>query len=507
MARYKDYSYSQGVMIPVDFTKQITPGTIEHTIHWLVDNKIDLSGIAKKYKNNTTGAPAYDPAILLKIILLAYSRGIISSRMIMKACRENIVFRALSADSMPDFTTIASFVRGMKDEIKTIFTNVLLVCHEMDLLGGTEFALDGCKMSSNASKEFSGTFSDLAKKKEKIEATIEFLVTKQINSDESELDETNKNSENPKEKIIERLQKKSNKINHFLQENSPKIKSRKGEAQSNITDNESAKMKTSHGIIQGYNGMALVDAKNQVVVNAEAFGSGHEHELLEPMIEGAKENAKNIGIGKDYYKGKRLIADTGSFKEENLKYLVSEKINAYIPDQQFRKRDPRFSTAKRHKVKGTPGKLFTKEDFTYSKSDDTFICPAGKILKYSCNQVFGNTEGRRYISSRSNCNECELRNSCVRSDKTRYRTLYVIEKFFNRNYSDEMRLKIDTAEGREIYSRRMGIVEPVFGNIRGCKKLDKFTLRSKSKVNIQWVLYTIVHNMDKITKYGVMEGV
>jgi len=57
MARYKDYSYSQGVMIPVDFTKQITPGTIEHTIHWLVDNKIYLSGIAKKYKNNTTGAP------------------------------------------------------------------------------------------------------------------------------------------------------------------------------------------------------------------------------------------------------------------------------------------------------------------------------------------------------------------------------------------------------------------------------------------------------------------
>ena len=96
MARYKHYSYEQGVMLPVAFTSQIVPGTIEHTINWLVDNKIDLSGISKRYINDNTGAPAYAPAILLKIILLAYSRGIIISRIIMKACRENIIFKALT---------------------------------------------------------------------------------------------------------------------------------------------------------------------------------------------------------------------------------------------------------------------------------------------------------------------------------------------------------------------------------------------------------------------------
>ena len=96
MARYKNYSYEQGIMIPVNFTRQILPGTIEHTIHWLVDHKIDLSGIESKFNNGKTGAPAYDPAILFKIILLAYSRGITSSRKMM----ENIVFRVFSADSM-----------------------------------------------------------------------------------------------------------------------------------------------------------------------------------------------------------------------------------------------------------------------------------------------------------------------------------------------------------------------------------------------------------------------
>jgi transposase len=501
MAKYKKYSYDQGVMIPVDFTKQILPGSLEYTIHWLVENKIDLTGIESKYKNDSTGAPAYDPAILLKIVLLAYSRGIITSRKIMEACRENIVFMALSADSMPDFTTIAAFVRDMKDEVKKIFTNVLLVCDDMNLLGGTEFALDGCKISSNAARENSGTFADLAVKKEKIEKTIDFILKQQIEKDTSDQSEQGSTVK----QRIERLRKKAEKIEKFLKENTYKQKSRGGEAQSNITDNESAKMKTSHGVIQGYNGMALVDAKKQIVVSAEVFGSGHEQELLVPMIEEAKRNAVEIGLGHDYYKGKRIIADTGSFKEENLEYLSSEDIDAYIPDQQYRRRDPRFSTMRRHKA--LKDQLFTKDDFIYDRSSDRFTCPAGKILKYSGNQKLANTEGRRYISSRSNCNECLLRDKCVRSDTTRYRTLYVVEKYFNRNYSDEMRLKIDSIEGREIYSRRMGIVEPVFGNIRSCKNLNRFTLRTKIKVNIQWVLYTIVHNIEKINRYGTMAAV
>ena len=65
-----------------------------------------------------------------------------------------------------------------------------------------------------------------------------------------------------------------------------------------------------------------------------------------------------------------------------------------------------------------------------------------------------------------------------------------------------MKKKIDTEEGRDIYSRRMGIIEPVFGNIRNAKCLDHFTLRTKRKVNIQWMLFCIVHNIEKIMKYG-----
>ncbi len=117
MAKYKPYSYKQGKFIPVDFESQIQPGTFEHTLHHLIDNELDLSIFDDRFKNDETGAPAYDPRVLLKIVLFAYSRGIVSSRKIAQTCQENVVFMALSADTRPHFTTIADFISGMDKEI------------------------------------------------------------------------------------------------------------------------------------------------------------------------------------------------------------------------------------------------------------------------------------------------------------------------------------------------------------------------------------------------------
>jgi DNA modification methylase len=92
MARFKDYSYDQGKFIPIFFDKQILPGTFEYTLSYLIDNEVDISLFEDRYRNDATGAPAYDPALLLKIILYTYSRGIVSSRKIAECCKENIIF-------------------------------------------------------------------------------------------------------------------------------------------------------------------------------------------------------------------------------------------------------------------------------------------------------------------------------------------------------------------------------------------------------------------------------
>ena len=153
MARYKPYFYNRPKFIPIRFSKQILPGTFEYTLNYLIDNELDLSIFDERFKNDETGAPAYDPKILLKIILYAYSRGIISSRRIARACRENVVFMALSADTRPHFTTIANFISTMDKEVVKLFLEVLLVCDEQGLIGKDMFAIDGCKLPSNASME------------------------------------------------------------------------------------------------------------------------------------------------------------------------------------------------------------------------------------------------------------------------------------------------------------------------------------------------------------------
>jgi hypothetical protein len=106
-----------------------------------------------------------------------------------QACRENVMFMALACGQRPDHSTIAAFVSSMQGEVKVLFRDVLLVCEESGLLGGTFFALDGCKLPLNASKEWSGKISDLVRKKEKMEKRVTELLRRQVEADKKEDEE------------------------------------------------------------------------------------------------------------------------------------------------------------------------------------------------------------------------------------------------------------------------------------------------------------------------------
>jgi transposase len=506
MARYKPYNYAQTVMLPVSLESQLVPGSLEFAIHTLVDSRIKVDAFERKYKNDETGCPAYDPRLLLKIILLAYSRGIISSRQIERACRENVTFMAISCCKYPDHTTIATFVSSMQEEIKIVFRDILLVCEELKLLGGTSFALDGLKLCSNASKEWSGTIENLKKKREKIQQKIEAIMQQQLEADQKEEPNHAETSSEHKQKVenqIKKLQAKADKIQQWLAENQPKIGQKGEEIQSNITDNESAKMMTSHGVIQGYNGQALVDNKHQVIVHAEAFGNGQDYAHLTPMIDGAKENVQAIGLPENYFEGKRLTADPNYHSEGNLKKCAEEKLDAYIPDVKFRQRDPRF--AAQDKYKPVKAKKFKLPDFAYDAEKDCYVCPNGKVLRLEARQAKTREHiFRRYVSKVEDCADCSLRTQCLKRKGAQQKHLIIDLRRLTPSLSEEMIKKIDTAAGGQKYGERLGIVEPVFANIRTQKRMDRFTLRSKIKVNIQWVLYCVVHNIEKAVNFGEM---
>jgi transposase len=499
MAKYKRYDYSQSVLIPISLEEQLVPGTLEFAIHTLVESRMDMSVFDANYQNDETGRSAYDPKILLKIVLLAYSRGLTSSRWIERACCENVVFMALSCNQRPDHSTIASFVSSMKDQIKPLFRDILLVCEQEGLLGGTFFAIDGCKLSSNASKEWSGKISDLQKRKEKIEGKLKALVEGHIQIDKKEQAVKERMSAS-REKQIRRLQQQAQKIEKWLSENDKKIGVNKKELNSNVTDNDSAKMHTSHGTVQGYNGQVIVDSKHQVIVHGEAIGKGLDNDNLPPMVDGAKQNLKSMGKGKDYFEGKILTADSSYHSVTNLSKCKEEKLDAYIPDNKFRNRDERFASRIGYRPRS---KKFVFADFLYDGDKDEYICPNGKRLKRFGKA--GRHKGKllkRYISNEKDCRGCQLRAKCLRykDAKRRHFTYYVDAS--GENISQAMVKKIETQKGRKIYPQRIAIVEPVFANIRVHKRMDKFNLRGKIKVNIQWLLYCMVHNIEKIANYG-----
>ena len=508
MARFIDYNPHQTVLLPISFEQQILPGTFEYTLSFLVDNKLDLSIFHHKYRNDDNGRPAYDPALLLKIVLLAYARGVTGSRRIEALCRENVLFMALSSDCRPHFTTIADFISGSSGEIAKLFHQVLMICDDMGLIGREMFAIDGCKLPSNASKEWSGTHDALRKKSRKIDQAVRHMLN--VHREEDRKGENDHQIRQKQQKQIDTLLAASDKIDRFLKQNEPRKGYSGNEVQSNITDPDSAKMKTSHGVIQGYVGVAAVDSKHQIVVSAEAFGQGQEHGLLEPLVEQIDKAFDKDVIPPS--KQAKVLADSGFCNKDTLNYLEKNQIDGYLADHGFRSRDPRFADAGQHKPeirrKSSARNRFSGDDFQVDIEQQTCICPAGKSLWLKCAKAkIRDNLFMQFMGHKEDCDNCPLRDRCLKSSKQKgARQLNVLLEHVETEKNgplERMKQKIDSKLGRHIYSRRLGIVEPVFGHICEAIGIKRFSLRSKAKVDGQWKLFTLLHNLTKIHRFGM----
>jgi hypothetical protein len=277
---------------------------------------------------------------------------------------------------------------------------------------------------------------------------------------------------------------------------------------SNRTDNESAKMATGKGVIQGYTGVAAVDGKHQIIVEAQAHGTGSEQELLVPVVAAIKDVLAQDSV---------VTADAGYHSEENLKRLAAMKVEALVADNGMRKRDERFATQERHKAapdplydkSGTKKKAATYQpaDFTYDAEAGTCVCPAGKSLySHGSGGVINGYAVVRFEGAQRDCVPCAHRDRCLRTpEKTKTRQV----AFFKgkaattaESHTERMKKRIDSPEGRSLYGRRFATVEPVFANLRHNKRLNRFTLRGRTKVDAQWKLYCLVHNIEKLAHHG-----
>jgi len=260
--------------------------------------------------------------------------------------------------------------------------------------------------------------------------------------------------------------------------------------------------------MKGYTGVAAVDGKHQIIVEAQAHGTGSEQALLLPVVEATADSRSAQTL---------ITADAGYHSAANLKALAEAEIPALIADTGMRKRDERFKDQAKHKAQPDPlhDKTGTKktagpyrpEDFTYDPEAGTCKCPAGKQLY----QNGSNCRHNGYLAVKfqgalRDCLPCALRAECLRTpEQTQTRQV----SFFRGkaptdkpDYVAIMKRAIDSPQGRVLYGRRFATVEPVFGNLRHNKKLNRFTLRGRDKVDTQWKLYCLVHNIEKLAHHG-----
>lgn len=510
MANYLGDNIHQSVLLDFNFLEILGNNTFEYSLYKLITETLDLSEFEQRYKNEKVGRKAYPPALLLRVVFYAYYRGITSSRVIERSCQTDLKFMALAAGKRPHFTTIADFVSSNSEAMCALFHKVLLICCKSGLVGKEHFAIDGCKLPSDASKQWSGTHKDLQKKSDKLRKSAQKIIERHLSNDNSKND-----GDKARElKTVDTLLKNAEKIDEFLANNEKRMGKgrRTKEVQSNITDNDSTKMTTAtRGTIQGFNCQAVSDQQHQIVVAAEAFGVGQDQSTLKPMIESIRKN-----LGKDILTKDTLVtADTGYSSEANMKYLFEEGINAVVPDTHFRQRDKRIfesETYQKHKAHRRKTRKDQRQgaavipatEFVFNAQSHTCVCPAGNDLL-----ALGDLKRDRglYAAFRGklkDCRACRLQSKCMKHPiKNQGRQVsFLLEGWEEPSFLDVMKQKIDSEQGRKDYARRMWTIEPVFGNITSNKRLNRITLRGKVKATTQWLMYCMVHNMEKLWRYA-----
>lgn len=249
-------------------------------------------------------------------------------------------------------------------------------------------------------------------------------------------------------------------------------------------------MTSSRGVLQGYNGLAVVDDRAQIVVHAEAVGSGYEGHLLAPLLEATRKTFGAIEPGEDVLAKAKVTADSGFHSQAVLAAVERTGANAYIADRDYRRRDPAFAGAGRHKKRDQKEralerrkqrellpqmqkqKLFGIEDFFYDEAKALCVCPAGHKLYHSRKHLlFNGYRVAHFKALITACRDCPLRAQCLRHpERTVQRSICIIKgregvRASNKKSgaAERMMRKFDTPRGREIYSQR---IEKIAGRRR-----------------------------------------
>lgn len=505
---FKALSSNQSVLFPSNLLERIPVNHPVLIVNQIADQlKIDC--LLSKYKGG--GTSAYHPRMLLKVLFYAYLSNIYSCRKIAKALQENIYFMWLSGNSLPDFRTINRF-RGenLKEDIKSLFTQIVLLLQEAGYLSLDIQYIDGTKIESASNKYTFVWRGSVEKYKSKLEDKIRSVLSL-VDSHIEEDRQAEKFDDSPKAIDSELLRDKVKELNSRLdkmdkiackqvkqlqEDYLPRLEKyeeqleKLGERNSYSKTDEDAtfmRMKEDHmkngQLKPAYN--VQIATQEQFITNVGIYQRAGDTATLPSFLE---------DFGKSYNKqSQTIVADAGYGSEQNYEWMEDKHIEAYVKYNYFHKEQKRA-------WKKNP---FAVQNMFYNKDKDFFICPMGQKLSNIGEKK--NKSDLGYISTVTryqahSCQGCPLKGLCNKAKGNR-----IIEINYKLNeYKRKARERLTSELG--IHHRGKRCIEPeaVFAQIKHNSQFNRFRLRGLKKVNIEFTLVAIAHNLRKLAKKAAL---
>lgn len=450
-----------------------------HLAWFVVDvvDEFDLSAFVDRYRGDGRGGAAYPPAMMVALLVYAYSVGELSSRQVQKRCSEDVAFRVVAANLCPDHATIARFRATHEEALAGLFGQVLALCERAGMIRAGLLAIDGTKIKANASKARNRTVEQLAKD-----------ILKEAAATDAAEDETfgdRSGAEMPEEmqgpgrrqKLRDLLndlkaeQARNNFDDHMAERAEWEAASGKrrggrkpsreawerrhqGRQYANTTDPESRLIKDRGGFVQGFNAQATV-TEDQVVVAADVSNEVADVGLFQPMVRNAKANLDQAGVTG---RVTTVVADAGYWDDDNVNMAGIEALIA-------------------------PGKARKLKGITDAETER--------------NRILGQVE-QSEITAADAAEQLELHPETVKSLLRRRR------RGLPQTNTAAMIAKLDTPRAKQLYKKRSPSVEPVFAQIKHNRGIRRFSRRGLTAADSEWKLISATHNLLKLHKVSLV---
>jgi transposase len=499
---FKRYMQNQPMLIPPSYEDLVPRNHPVRVVNEVID-RIDISSLESSYKGG--GTSSYHPRMLLKVVVYGYLRNIYSSRKLEQAVNENVHFMWLAAGAKPDHNTIADFrSRRLKDHLKKIFNQVVVLLAEEGAISLKEVVLDGTKIEANANRYTFVWGKAIKVSRERIQRQLRELwsyVEKVYEDEEQRPNEPEFEAISPEkvartiDEINEALKEKDidpeirQKLKYAeknwpgkLAEYDEKEKILKGRNSYSKTDPDATfmRMKEDHmrngQLKPGYNVQASTE--KQYIINYTLGQTTSDTVLLKEHID---EHVASYGRSPE-----SLTADAGYGSEENYTFLDEQGVTAFV----------KYNYFDREQKEKEPNP-FHADALHYNAVRDTLTCPIGQSMQYIGEKRRRSKAGYLQIYrmyQAMNCEGCPMRGPCFKGQGNR-----VVQWSPNLvRYKQQIKERLTSEEGLEKRRQRWQ-VEAVFGNIKQNKGFRRFYLRGIEKVNIEIGLIALAHNLQRFT--------